>query len=241
MPARQVHVRDHDRRKPHQEQEIHVDDYNRVQDINAHPAPGAAELGPHEDDDIKYLKWSERSEWSRENERECEDCGQVRDLREMVQLPGGEWYCEPCAESIPEETDEEDEELEETVDKIMEVAEQHYGTPKVEEVGWKERGMKLLTRADRKKLPKLYETKDVPLEDKVLRVKFFTPTSNWTWYATEFDGEDTFFGYVEGMENEWGYFSLKELSDVKGPYGVGVERDKYWHPTKFGDYVARKG
>ena len=131
--------------------------------------------------------------------------------------------------------------IEKEVEEI-EAIEKELGRSTVhEELGWKQRGMKLLTQADRKKLPKLYETEGVPPEDKILRVKFFTPTSNWTWYASEFDGEDTFFGYVEGMENEWGYFSLKELSDVKGPYGVGVERDKYWEPTKFGDYIARKG
>lgn len=46
MPVQRVHVRDHNRRKPYQTDRIHVDDYNRVQDINAHAPPGAAELGP---------------------------------------------------------------------------------------------------------------------------------------------------------------------------------------------------
>ena len=108
------------------------------------------------------------------------------------------------------------------------------------DAGWKQRGMKLLTQADRKKLPKLYSTEKTRVEDHVLQVKFFTPTSNCTWYAVEFDGDDTFFGYVEGFENEWGYFSFRELSEVKGPMGVGVERDKYWKPTKFGNYIAQK-
>jgi hypothetical protein len=35
-------------------------------------------------------------------------------------------------------------------------------------------------------------------------VKYFTPDSNWTWYASEFDGEDTFFGPVAGFEVELG-------------------------------------
>ena len=46
MPVTRIHVRDHDRRKPYQESEIHVDDYNRMQDINPRSPPGAAELGP---------------------------------------------------------------------------------------------------------------------------------------------------------------------------------------------------
>ncbi len=60
--------------------------------------------------------------------------------------------------------------------------------------------------------------------------KFFTPDSNWTWYATEFDGEDTFFGLVSGFEEELGYFSLSELQSVTGPLGLHIERDIHWTP-----------
>lgn len=88
--------------------------------------------------------------------------------------------------------------------------------------------MKLLTKAIAKKLPKLYSQDNNP--DPMLVVKFFTPDSNWTWYAIEFDGEDTFFGYVEGFEAELGYFSLSELSNARGPLGLPIERDLYWHP-----------
>lgn len=48
----------------------------------------------------------------------------------------------------------------------------------------------------------------------------------------EFDGKDMFFGLVYGFEKEWGYFSLKELKFVRGPLGLGVERDLYFTPTK---------
>lgn len=44
-----------------------------------------------------------------------------------------------------------------------------------------------------------------------------------------------FFGYVEGFENEWGYFSLEELSSVVGPLNMKIERDKNFTPTKFKD------
>jgi len=33
-------------------------------------------------------------------------------------------------------------------------------------------------------------------------VSSFTPDSSWTWYAMEFDGVDTFFGLVNGFEEE---------------------------------------
>ncbi len=95
--------------------------------------------------------------------------------------------------------------------------------------------MKLLTNELRAKLPKLYKTEDVPVEEKTAVVKFFTPDSSWTWYAVEFDSEDLFFGLVDGHEKEWGYFSLKELESVTGPLGLKIERDLYFEPTKIKD------
>ena len=47
---------------------------------------------------------------------------------------------------------------------------------------------KLLDQESQKKLPQLYATEDQGLEADA-RVKFFTPDSNWTWYASEFDGD----------------------------------------------------
>ena len=64
--------------------------------------------------------------------------------------------------------------------------------------------------------------------DTKAKVKFFTPDSNWTWYATDFDGEDIFFGLVIGLEIELGYFSLAELESVRGPYGLPIERDLHF-------------
>ena len=57
-----------------------------------------------------------------------------------------------------------------------------------------------------------------------------TSDANWIWYATEFDGMDTFFGLVHGLEKELGYFSLSDLKAVRGPFGLPIERDLYWKP-----------
>ena len=89
--------------------------------------------------------------------------------------------------------------------------------------------MKLITEEIRKNLPKLYEQDGKGL-DAIAYVKFFTPDSNWTWYVTEFDGKDTFFGLVDGFEKELGYFSLSELENVRGNLGLRVERDLYFQP-----------
>ena len=86
-----------------------------------------------------------------------------------------------------------------------------------------------MTNDLRTQLPQLYSQEEV--DDPKVVAKFFTPDSSWTWYATEFDGKDTFFGLVDGHEKELGYFSLKELESVKGPFGLGVERD-LWFESK---------
>ncbi len=90
-------------------------------------------------------------------------------------------------------------------------------------------GENLLDQASRKKLPPLYSGEEKGMEA-LAQVKFFTPDSNWTWYASEFDGEDTFFGLVSGFDVELGYFSLKELQETRGPMGLQIERDLYFKP-----------
>ena len=46
----------------------------------------------------------------------------------------------------------------------------------------------------------------------------------------EFDGDDLFFGLVDGLERELGYFSLSELQKARGPLGLPIERDLHWRP-----------
>jgi len=87
----------------------------------------------------------------------------------------------------------------------------------------------LLDQESRNKLPKLYENEDKGFDAHAL-VKFFTPDSNWTWYASEFDGDDLFFGLVVGHEIELGYFSLSELEQAKGALGLPIERDLHFEP-----------
>lgn len=78
-------------------------------------------------------------------------------------------------------------------------------------------------------LPKLYATENIPTEDKIVHLHFFIGGSDW--YAVEFDGEDTFFGYAilnnDFHNAEWGYFSLKELDDLKVPVRMQVGGKDY--------------
>jgi hypothetical protein len=87
----------------------------------------------------------------------------------------------------------------------------------------------LLDDETRAKLPELYANEELGILALAL-VKFFTPDANWTWYASEFDGDDTFFGLVIGLAVELGYFSLSELESVRGPLGLPIERDLHFRP-----------
>lgn len=77
------------------------------------------------------------------------------------------------------------------------------------------RGHELLPRELRGRLPKLYRTEGQG-DQAIAQVKFFG-ANGWTWYATEFDGQDTFFGLVVGDDLEVGYFSLFELESARIP------------------------
>ena len=90
--------------------------------------------------------------------------------------------------------------------------------------------MELLPKDVRETLPELRANEELGLAAQAL-VKFFTPAGGWSWYASEFDGEDIFFGFVIGFEPEFGYFSLSELESVRGPLGLPIERDLHFKPT----------
>lgn len=66
------------------------------------------------------------------------------------------------------------------------------------------------------KLPKLYETQNIPLKDKPIYLHCFIGRCDW--FISEYDGEDLFFGYVilgDKTFGEWGYISFEELKRIK--------------------------
>ncbi len=98
--------------------------------------------------------------------------------------------------------------------------------------------MMLLTKANRNALPALYAT-DGDKNAKAV-VKFFTPDGSFTWYASEFDGKDTFFGLVDsGYCKELGYFSLAEITNLRGNMGLPVERDRHFSATPLAELGSK--
>lgn len=95
--------------------------------------------------------------------------------------------------------------------------------------------MKFLTKALERQFEQVGSQEHAG-DEAIVIAKFFTPWSNWTWYATEYDPVDrVFFGLVKGQEMELGYFSRDELEDIRGPVGLKIERDRHWrqHPIGY--------
>jgi len=99
---------------------------------------------------------------------------------------------------------------------------------------------KLMTKEIERRIPGIGETSgDAPVPwngENVgtkarVHVKFFSPYTGWSWYATEYDPvERRFFGYVKGFDAEWGYFDLDELEAAEIMPGLqAVERDSSWN------------
>jgi len=99
--------------------------------------------------------------------------------------------------------------------------------------------MELLPTELREELPKLYAQEKT--EDPLVYLKFFFPAGRWTWFVTEGEerGQDfLFYGYVIGLDKEWGYFTLKQLEEIN-IQNLTVERDLYFKQETFSRCIER--
>lgn len=65
-------------------------------------------------------------------------------------------------------------------------------------------------------------------------VKLFSPWGAMTWLITEIKADgDTMFGLCDLGNGcpELGYFSLRELLSIKGPYSLRIERDMHFEAS----------
>lgn len=104
---------------------------------------------------------------------------------------------------------------------------------------------KLMPLEVRRTMPALGE-QDSLGEDAIAHVKFFSPFGRGTWYFTEFDGEDTLFGYCVsplGPDcDEWGYSSLNEIAEATVFGSVpAIERDCYWRTRTVREAIKSNG
>lgn len=104
--------------------------------------------------------------------------------------------------------------------------------------------MKLLTKPILRATPALYANEELPADQVPIRAKFFTPWGSWTWYMTEYDPETgRAFGFVTSHmcpEGELGYFMIPELAELRGSWGLTIERDMYFEGRTLADVMAGK-
>lgn len=89
------------------------------------------------------------------------------------------------------------------------------------------------------KIPRLYETENVPVREKLIHLHFFIGGSDW--YIAEFDGKDVFWGFAilnnDYEMAEWGYVSFSELKCIKvdGWLEIDCELEEYWKVCRASD------
>jgi len=116
--------------------------------------------------------------------------------------------------------------------------------------------MKLITKEIARKLEKAYShSAETGESGRDVIAKFFTPWSGATWYITEggpvnADGEICsiteavdwhLFGFCDLGDvacAELGYVMLSDLTELRGPFGLRVERDLYYS-GQLADVLAR--
>ena len=78
-------------------------------------------------------------------------------------------------------------------------------------------------------IPRLYETENVPAEEKLIYLHFFI--SGCDWFIAEYDGDDLFFGFAilngDYEMAEWGYISFAELKSIN-IHGIEIDCEIDW-------------
>ncbi len=90
--------------------------------------------------------------------------------------------------------------------------------------------MKLVPKEIEATLPPLYSQENVA--DPVAVIKLFHPCGRYTLYVLEGSREPDDDLLFFGLDcDELGYVSLRELESIRGPLGIGIERDLHFKPT----------
>jgi hypothetical protein len=87
------------------------------------------------------------------------------------------------------------------------------------------------TKEELSKIPRLYETEHIPLNDKTIHLHFFL--GGCDWYIAEYWGYAILNGDTEMAE--WGYISFTELRELVVPPGIEVDSDLHWEPRPAGE------
>lgn len=92
-------------------------------------------------------------------------------------------------------------------------------------------------------LPPLY-AQEMAGEEAIVHLHLFNPCGLGDWWITEGcreGGDFIMFGLCDLGYPELGYVSLNEMSSVRGPLGLGIERDLHWQPKTLREVLGRLG
>lgn len=79
---------------------------------------------------------------------------------------------------------------------------------------------------------------DAEATDIILKIKLFNPTGIGTWWIASYDPESEIaFGVAELFERESGSFSMDELVEFRGVFGLPIERDLYYTPRTLAEVL----
>jgi len=95
---------------------------------------------------------------------------------------------------------------------------------------WNEPNQEILS-----KVPRLYETENIPLQEKPICLHFFI--GGCDWYIAEYDGDDIFWGFAilggDTLNAEWGYIPFSELKSISA-HGVEIDCEIGWESKRAG-------
>lgn len=81
--------------------------------------------------------------------------------------------------------------------------------------------------------------------DPIVHVRLFTPGAAATWLVCAVErraGRLIGFGWAEVVPGagECGTFDLDEIATLRGRFGLGVERDRYYQPRPLSDAIRKE-
>ena len=80
------------------------------------------------------------------------------------------------------------------------------------------------------RIPRLYQTEDIPLKQKLVHLHFFIGSTDF--FICEYNGTDTFWGFAilngDYEMAEFGYIDFDELKSIRVNGWQEIDCDRYW-------------
>jgi len=95
--------------------------------------------------------------------------------------------------------------------------------------------MKIITKEIEAAFQKQGDTSQKEMKDIKIVMKMFNPMGAGTWYLYEKLDDDIYMAFVTlgyPEDAECGTVSMQELTSLRLPFGLGIERDMHFAPLK---------